>query len=246
MRPNFTVGPRAGTLSLHETAIDREIDSCKGNASKWRDGLRGACLASSYLSFAIGIAYGAPLLAVLGEDEGAIFNFHGKSSTGKSLLGRACQSVFARARKNDVATYNLSGPGLDQLCFARNDLVIVLDEEGTAEGNRQKRREDIRKIAFTVPGGRGRIIDKNYRREREMVEPTWRLFAISSVKIRWKIKRSETCGLRANASTRRHQGPEARKKWDIRSLGRDGRKIVKVLQPVMLLQSKPHWPTIMA
>ena len=180
VRPTFTVGPRAGTLSLHETAIDREIDGRKGNASKWRDGLRGACLASSYLSFAIGIAYGAPLLAVLGEDEGAIFNFHGESSTGKSLLGRACQSVFARARKNDVATYNLSGPGLDQLCFARNDLVIVLDEEGTAEGNRQKRREDIRKIAFTVPGGRGRIIDKNYRREREMVEPTWRLLAISS------------------------------------------------------------------
>ena len=180
VRPDFTVGPRTGTLSLHETAIDREIDSRKGNASEWRDGLRGACLASSYLSFGIGIAYGAPLLAVLGEDEGAIFNFHGESSTGKSLLGRACQSGFARARKNDVATYNLSGPGLDQLCFARNDLVMVLDEEGTAEGNRQKRREDIRKIAFTVPGGRGKIIDKNYRREREMVEPTWRLFAISS------------------------------------------------------------------
>jgi hypothetical protein len=180
VRPDFTVGPRTGTLNLHETAIDREIDSRKGNASEWRDGLRGACLASSYLSIGIGIAYGAPLLAVLGEDEGAIFNFHGESSTGKSLLGRACQSGFARARKNDVATYNLSGPGLDQLCFARNDLVMVLDEEGTAEGNRQKRREDIRKIAFTVPGGRGRIIDKNYRREREMVEPTWRLFAISS------------------------------------------------------------------
>jgi len=165
---------------LHESVIDREIDSHKGNASEWCDGFRGACLASSYLSFGIGIAYGAPLLSVMGEDEGAIFNFHGESLTGKSLVGRPCQSVFTRARKNDVATYNLSGPGLDQLCFARNDLVIVLDEEGTAEGTRQKRREDIRKIAFTVPGGRGKIIDKNYRREREMVEPTWRLLAISS------------------------------------------------------------------
>jgi len=38
---------------LHETAIDREIDSRKGNASEWRDGLREACLASSYLSFAM-------------------------------------------------------------------------------------------------------------------------------------------------------------------------------------------------
>jgi putative DNA primase/helicase len=180
VRPNFTVGPQKGSLNLHESVIDREIDGRKGNASEWRDGFCEACLASSYLSFGIGIGYGAPLLSIMGEDEGVIFNFHGESSTGKSLLGRACQSVFARARKNDVATYNLSGPGLDQLCFARNDLVIVLDEEGTAKGNRQKRREDIRRIAFTVPGGRGRIIDKNYRQEREMIDLTWRLFAISS------------------------------------------------------------------
>ena len=48
VRPAFTVGPLTGTLSLHETAIDREIDSRKGNASEWRDGLREACLASSY------------------------------------------------------------------------------------------------------------------------------------------------------------------------------------------------------
>jgi putative DNA primase/helicase len=91
VRPYFTVGPQKGSLNLHESVIDREIDSHKGNASEWRDGLRGACLASLYLSFGIGIAYGAPLLSVMGEDEGAIFNFHGESSTGKSLVGRACQ-----------------------------------------------------------------------------------------------------------------------------------------------------------
>ena len=79
-----------------------------------------------------------------------------------------------------MSRHTICDPGLEQLCFARNDLVIVLDEEGTAKGNRHKRCEDIRRIAFTVPGGRGRIIDRSYRQQREMIDPTWRLFAISS------------------------------------------------------------------
>ena len=65
-------------------------------------------------------------------------------------------------------------------------------------------------------------------------------------KVRLKIKRSETCGLRANAFDTSTPGCGSAKKMGFSIAWKGTRRIVKVLQPVMLLQSKPHWPTIMA
>jgi len=124
---------------------------------------------------------------VLGEDEGRNLQLHGESSTGKSLLGRACQSGFARARKNDVATYQSCGPGLDQLCFARNDLVMVLDEEGTAEGNRQKRRRRHSQNRIHGPGDAGGSIVRIIGENGKMVEPECVFSRSLRVKVRWKI-----------------------------------------------------------
>jgi hypothetical protein len=62
------------------------------------------CRASSFLTFGLSIGYAAPLLDILGEDEGAIFHLYGYSSTGKTLIAKSIHSQAGRARNADLAT----------------------------------------------------------------------------------------------------------------------------------------------
>jgi hypothetical protein len=86
------------------------------------------------------------------------------------------QSTFGRANKSDLATYDISDRGLIELCASRNDLAVVLDEQGRNEGG----RDHIRKIAFTVAGGRGKILSEKAARDLGLSNLTWRLFAMTS------------------------------------------------------------------
>jgi len=125
-----------------------------GSLKAWRSGLKRPCAKSNLLKFGIGIAFASPLMKLVGEDEGATFNFHGLSSSGKSLSARVCQSTFASAAKSDLMNYGLSPRALEEFCFRRNDTVVLLDDEAHLEGkNKQAQAQDRRKIAFKIAGG---------------------------------------------------------------------------------------------
>ena len=153
----WTVGGDASAPRLViESSSRTSIYARSGGIRAWRNGLRRPCRASSYLAAGIGIGFAAPTMELIGEEEGAAFNLFGASSTGKSLVARACQSVFARARKNDLATHDLSDPGRDDLCFERNDGVVILDEEGRLKGSPAQQRAHLKAFAYAIAGGVGR------------------------------------------------------------------------------------------
>lgn len=151
MQPHWKVGD--ADLVWAERGLKQE-PSPMGSMRAWRTGLRRPCAKSGLLSFGIGIAFASPLMKLVGEDEGATFNFHGLSSSGKSLTARACQSTFASAAKSDLMTYGLSPRALEEYCFRRNDLVVLLDDEAHLDGKTpQARASDRRRIAFKIAGG---------------------------------------------------------------------------------------------
>jgi hypothetical protein len=156
--------------------VDPVLGLKSGNLEAYLDGLKEPCEASDFLAFALGVAYGAPLLDLLGEEEGVIFNLHGDSTAGKSLTGRVLQSTFGRAGKRDLATYDISDRGLTDLCASRNDLAVILDEQGRNKGGMQQ----IRNIAFTVASGRGRILSEKAVRDLGLPNLTWRVFGMTS------------------------------------------------------------------
>ena len=117
---------------------DPSIGLKKGKLEAWREGLRKPCAASSFLTFALAVGFSGPLLDLIGQDEGVIFNFFGPSSSGKSLAARTLHSQAGRARKSDLATYGITDRGAEELCFALNDWAVVFDEEGRAKGARNR------------------------------------------------------------------------------------------------------------
>ncbi len=88
--PTDTIGTESATLRFAgPEAADPSVWIWEGSSKAWREGFLDPCEASSFLTFGHSIGYAAPLLDVLGEDEGAIFHLYGHSSTGKTLVARS-------------------------------------------------------------------------------------------------------------------------------------------------------------
>ena len=83
---DMTLGRDADTL-MHRSRISSSPGDpqVKGSHKEWRSALREPCLASSYLTFGIALAFAGPLLELVGRGEGASYYLFGESSTGKTL-----------------------------------------------------------------------------------------------------------------------------------------------------------------
>src|SRR4051812_31972041 len=98
LRPDLR--PKARTYWL-KTAFEH---ARRGTLRDWKEGLKGPCKLSSYLTFAISLPFTAPLLQLLNIHEGCGFHFHGwpdaaegqkaRSSSGKTTATRAMTSVL--------------------------------------------------------------------------------------------------------------------------------------------------------
>ena len=117
------------------------------------------------------------MLQPLNLSEGAVFNLFGNSSTGKTLVSRALTSISGRAEVTDLATYDITHRGQEELCFANNDWIVVLDEQGRLSGSPAQRREKMRNLAFTIPSGRGGMRSD---RATDFPNLTWRVFGITT------------------------------------------------------------------
>lgn len=176
-----TFGPQAEHLSFVGSPIsDPSIGMRRGTFKSWREGMREACEGSTFLTFGLGIGYAGPVLDLLGEDEGSIFNLYGRSSSGKTLIARCLHSQAGRAQGADIPTYGISLRGAEELCFARSDWAVVFDEEGRTTGSLEQRREKVRNIAFMVPSGRGNIRSERVGRGLDLPNLSWRVFGLSS------------------------------------------------------------------
>jgi hypothetical protein len=191
--PRKTYGGGANRPKFDDTQmINPALGKRKGKLKGWRTNLQQACELSDYLLFGIAVAFAAPLLCIMNSDEGVVFHLHGrssvsndagvrtKSSNGKTLAARAAASTLGRCTKNDLMTFAVSSRGIEDLCFAHNDLVLVLDEEGRILHAPTTGRASVSEIAYAVPSGRGKVRSNRATRDRDLQNLTWRLFAIST------------------------------------------------------------------
>ena len=155
-----------------------DVSGSAGSLEVWRDGLVSGCAASSYLTFAIALAFTGPLLRPLGHEEGFFFNLAGESSTGKTLAGRAARSVIGRADQTGIFTPDAKDRGLEELAFRHNDLFLCLDDLGRMKGSKSTIRDTLRKAAYTLAGGRGMIRSKVV--QVELPNLTWAAVGLTS------------------------------------------------------------------
>ena len=160
-------GTRRARARLIETEAPAFAD-IKGTAETAKDLLKLARY-STYLAFGIGVALAAPLPTYVKlarkQDESipelvretAVFNFSGKSSSGKSSV---CLAAMSLAGSPDRAgTLDFSRRGLAEMASAGNDLVTVMDDTERAEEGELVKA--LKAMIHMVPGGRSKIISKS-------------------------------------------------------------------------------------
>ena len=175
--PDLTIGDAAGILSFRPG--NEAIEHKRGGTLKaFRRGLKEPCAKSSFLLFSMAAAYAGPLLEYLGEQEGAVFNLAGKSSTGKSLCCRAAQAVIKSSGVRDLKSSALSERGLEEVAFAHNDCLLVLDELGNLEGKLAHRQDTLRSWAYKLAGTTGKVRSKSVATELPTL--SWRIIAFLS------------------------------------------------------------------
>jgi Domain of unknown function (DUF927) len=181
--PGETVGKLAGQIIYQAPrALDPALGLRAGSLEAWREGLREPCQYSDYLIIGIGHKASNALLELIGEDESCVLHLHGTksdspekraSSSGKTLLTRVAASMTGRCRTNDLITFAISEAAVCDLCFARNNLGVELDEEGRAVGSGRGPRVDSDQLSYLITSGRGSVRSNHATRHAELKNRTW-------------------------------------------------------------------------
>jgi putative DNA primase/helicase len=179
--PDITIGPDADTLIHASRKSGNTLESqTRGDLGNWLDGLREPCRASSYLTFGIGLAFAAPLLHLVGQDEGAIFYLAGESSTGKTLTELAALSAIERAVRDSLPTHDAFDRRIEEDCTAHNDLLQIIDEISRMTGSQAECRAKVRRLAHKITGGGGSRRSAKARQDADLADLRWRVTCLWS------------------------------------------------------------------
>lgn len=186
-----TFGPDCENLTLAKDANRNEALGIRsGSLKAWRAGLMAACTVSDQMIAAICIAASGALFDIIPRTEPAIYHFHGarkipgeadnvKSSSGKTLSARVGQSMFGRCTDTDLFGFNMTRNALEEACFSCNNLVVTLDEDGTAgEGGSQAIHP--RDLPYMIVGGKGRRRAASYAAQNGLSATVWKVPVITT------------------------------------------------------------------
>lgn len=101
-----------------------------GTLAQWQAEIARYAAGNSRLCLAIGAALAAPLLDIIGEQNGG-FHIYGDSSDGKTTAAHAALSVWGNPEALRL-TWRGTDLGFSNAALSRNDGLLVLDEIGEA------------------------------------------------------------------------------------------------------------------
>lgn len=141
----------------------------RGSLQEWQLNVAKYCVDNSRLCFSMSVGFAAPLLHLLGEENGG-FNLRGPSSGGKTTALKVALSIYGGEKM--LQSWRATSNGLESIAALHNDGLLCLDELGKLEP----------KIAgetayFLVNGaGKQRSDKSGFARKRQ----TWRILFLSS------------------------------------------------------------------
>lgn len=171
VRPEMTYGPAAQKIRHRQNILNsrkkpgpkrREIlrKQRAEQLESWKNGISPLCEASSYATFAIGLALSGPILSFFSPPTGLVFNTSGPSGSGKSSILTVAQSVVCSPNK--LGGLDVTQTRLEELAAEANDSFLALDDMGTAELSTAGIRLLIKALSYSVRDGKGRQRSKTY------------------------------------------------------------------------------------
>ena len=153
--------------------------SRSGSWKSWRDTVAKPARLSTILMFGISVALAAPLLAIINRPSFSICLF-GRTRVGKSIATLLGASVIGIARIDDLITWNITDPRLEERISEFNDALFPIDDLciWTAAI-----RKSISASPICVPD-KSRIIDQprhsSYTAAHGGIHASWRSIALTS------------------------------------------------------------------
>jgi putative DNA primase/helicase len=116
---------------------DRVLFGTKGTLDEWRVNVAQYCVGNSRLTFAVSAAFLAPLLPLMGANEGRAFHIFHDSSSGKTTALQIAGSVCGGGGKlGFLQTWNSTGNAMEGIAAAHNHCILLLDELGEMDGRK--------------------------------------------------------------------------------------------------------------
>jgi putative DNA primase/helicase len=154
-------------FQAHMPLVDHH--ESKGTLQEWQQHIAQYCVDNSRLCFGVSVAFAAPLLHLLGEENGG-FNLRGPSSGGKTTALKVALSVYGGEKM--LHSWRATANGLESIAALHNDCLLCLDELGKLEP------KIAGEIAYFLVngGGKQRSERSGFARKKQV----WRLLFLSS------------------------------------------------------------------
>jgi putative DNA primase/helicase len=149
-----------------------------GKLADWQREIVDIVTGNTLCMLAIMASFVGPLIKPLGLGHGGI-QFYGDSSQGKSGLLACAASVIGRPSNGAGVTWATTVNAIDDLCLARSDSVLVIDETASASGQHSAAADVILPAIYRMDGGTEKARKHNGVGPKP-VQGRWRIFAISS------------------------------------------------------------------
>lgn len=123
--PDSSIGQSDDEWLFSDNRPDSNLFRQRGTLKQWRDHVAALCIGNSRLTFAVSVAFAAPLLHLIEMESGG-FHYRGTTSSGKTsalfMAGSVCGSpeYLQRWRSTDN--------GLESTALSHCDAILTLDE----------------------------------------------------------------------------------------------------------------------
>ena len=168
--PNETIGAISDeevVFQAHVPLADQH-DS-KGTLQEWQQNVAKYCVDNSRLCFSLSVGFAAPLLHLLGEENGG-FNLRGPSSGGKTTALKVALSIYGGEKL--LQSWRATSNGLESIAALHNDGLLCLDELGKLEP------KIAGETAYLLVNGTGK--QRSDRSGFARKKQTWRILFLSS------------------------------------------------------------------
>jgi uncharacterized protein (DUF927 family) len=122
--PNRAFGKSGEVWILEDSAAAADYRE-RGTLEEWRQEVAALCLDNSRLTFAVCLAFAAPLLDLVGGESGGV-HYSGESGDGKTTAARVAASVCGGTEY--LKQWRASDNSMEYLAMQHCDALLVLDE----------------------------------------------------------------------------------------------------------------------
>lgn len=156
------------------STYNQNIDT-SGTLQDWIDNIGVYIKCSPILTLGVCMGLGVVAQMPCGI-ENYIVHLFCETSKGKTIIELVVESLFRKALKNALPSWDITPIGLMDKCSAYSDAILILDEVTKFNGN----AKDLQQMIYRAANGSGKITSFAFAKSVHRVDCTWNISILSS------------------------------------------------------------------